>query len=169
MSWWVFQYYLRSIIQNRIQILMATIRLYFNTMRCAPKVMPLNLLCWPTTSEVDVGGNSSRGWTIPPIFHFVAMWQITAEGWSDKMVSDMATCMKQRCALHSSMKKKWHPLTFIKTCWRFMESKQWMWAEWGSGWCVSAVVTVTVCHLHWCSLLQAWHVDPFSSLAKMHS
>lgn len=25
-------------------------------MRDAPKVIPPNLLCWPTTSELDVGG-----------------------------------------------------------------------------------------------------------------
>ena len=34
-----------------------------------------------------------------------------------------------------------HPLTFIDACWKFMETKRWMWAQWGSGWCVSAVVT----------------------------
>ena len=38
--------------------------------------------------------------------------------------------------------KKWHTLTCISICWTFMEIKQWMWAQWGSGWCVSAVVTV---------------------------
>jgi len=37
--------------------------------------------------------------------------------------------------------KKWHPLTFTNACWIFMETKQWMWAQLGSGWCASAVMT----------------------------
>ena len=43
--------------------------------------------------------------------------------------------------------KKWHPLTFIDSCWTFMETKLWMWAQWGSGWYFLAVVTTTVVHL----------------------
>ena len=35
----------------------------------------------------------------------------------------------------------WHPLTFTDICWMFMETKQWMWAQWCSGWCVLIVVT----------------------------
>ena len=42
------------------------------------------------------------------------------------------------------MGKKWHPQTFTDTCWKLMETEQWMWAQWGSGWCVSVVVTATV-------------------------
>jgi len=45
---------------------------------------------------------------------------------------------------YSSMQKKRHPLTSINACWTFLETKQWMWAHWGSGWCVSAAVTATV-------------------------
>ena len=51
-------------------------------------------------------------------------------------------------SLNSSMRKKWHSLTFTNTCWTFMETKQWMWAQWWGGWCISAV-TVRVGHLHW--------------------
>jgi len=29
---------------------------------------------------------------------------------------------------------------FTDACWTFMEKKQWMWAQWGSRWCVSALV-----------------------------
>ena len=37
--------------------------------------------------------------------------------------------------------KKWRPLTFIGACWTFTEMKQWMWAQCGGEWCVSAEVT----------------------------
>ena len=41
------------------------------------------------------------------------------------------------------MRKKLHPMTFIGACWTFTETKQWMLAQWGGGWCVSAVATGT--------------------------
>jgi len=42
-------------------------------------------------------------------------------------------------------RKKWHPLTFINAWWMFMETKQWMWAQGGGEWCVSAVMIVIIC------------------------
>ena len=33
---------------------------FFFIPRAAPKVMPPILLCWPTTSEVDVGGMTAE-------------------------------------------------------------------------------------------------------------
>ena len=59
--------------------------------------------------------------------HFVSMWQIAAGGQSDNTVSDMEVYVKE---LNSSMRKKMHLLTFINPCWVFMETKQWMWAQW---------------------------------------
>jgi len=43
----------------------------------------------------------SRGWTFPASIslNFVTMWQMTAEGQSDKMASDMEMRMKQRCVI----------------------------------------------------------------------
>jgi len=43
--------------------------------------------------------------------------------------------------------EKWCLLTFIDDCWLFKEIKQWMWAQWGGGWCISAPVKlwITVC------------------------
>jgi len=41
------------------------------------------------------------------------------------------------------MRKKLHPMTFIDACWTFTETKQWMLAQWGGGWRVSAVATAT--------------------------
>ena len=55
-------------------------------------------------------------------------WHLTWEFWWSKDMS-----------LNFSLWKKWHPLTFINVCWTFIETKQWMWAQWGSGWCISAV------------------------------
>jgi len=80
----------------------------------------------------------SRGCTFPPVFHYILLphdrWQqrgtLTQEcGWSRGII------------WISPCRNKWHPLTFIDTCWTFVEIKQWMWAQWGAGWCVSAVVT----------------------------
>ena len=41
------------------------------------------------------------------------------------------------------MWKKWHQLTFMDVYWMFLETKQWMWAQRGSGWCVLAMATAT--------------------------
>ena len=68
-------------------------------------------------------------------------------------------------SLHAE--KKWYPLTFSAACWPFMETKQWMWAQWGSGWCVSAVATAGP--LHWCRLSWVQHARSSSLLIKMHS
>ena len=39
-------------------------------------------------------------------------------------------------SLSSSMWRKWYQLIFMDACWMFMQTKQWMWAQWGGGWCV---------------------------------
>ena len=60
--------------------------------------MPPILLCWPTTSEVDVGGTAVEvdlPTNIP--LHAVAVWQMAAEGQSDTMASDMEVQTEQRC------------------------------------------------------------------------
>ena len=49
--------------------------------RTAPKAMPPTLLCWPTKSEVDVGGvavETELSTSIP--LYFVAVRQMAAEG-----------------------------------------------------------------------------------------
>ena len=44
----------------------------------------------------------------------------------------------------SFIEKKWHRLTFIYTCWMFVETKRWMWEQWVGGRCVlPATMTVT--------------------------
>ena len=101
----------------------------------------------------------SRGWTFLPMFCYILLpfdtWQQ-----KDSLTKWHLTwkCQQSKgLSLNSSMQKKWHPLTFVNVCWIFMETKQWMWAQWGSGWCVSAVTT-TVGHLHWCRFWWAMQV-----------
>jgi hypothetical protein len=58
--------------------------------------MPRILLWWHTTSEADVGGMTVRlnlPNSIP--FNVVAVRQMTEEGRSDKIASDMEVSMKQ--------------------------------------------------------------------------
>jgi len=58
-------------------------------------------------------------------------------------------CLMWKCGWSKSVElKKWHPLTFFNACWMFAETKQWMWTQWGGGWCILAVTTATVGHLH---------------------
>jgi len=89
--------------------------------------------------------HGSTGQTFPPIVHYILLlcdrwqsrgaltkWHVTwKSGWSKGM------------SLISSMRRKWHLLTFIDACRIFMDTKQWKWAQWGGGWYISAVVTVT--------------------------
>ena len=123
--------------------------------RAAPKTRPPILLCWPMVSEADVGGMAvgvepSCQYSITFCFcvtdgnrgSSLRVWHLT---WKCIWSKDVS--------LTSSMQKKWHSLTFIDTCWMLMETKQWMLAQWGGGWCVSAVVTATVGDLHWCRSL----------------
>jgi len=96
----------------------------------------------------NIGGGcwwyGSRGWTFPPVLHHVLLpwdrWQQKAN-WQNGVwhgsVNEAKVCHWIPC------RKKWHPLTFINASWMFLETKQWMWAQWGGGCCVSAVVTVT--------------------------
>ena len=70
-------------------------------------------------------------------------------------------------SLNSSTWKKQHPLTFIDTCWMFMETKQWSTKCEHSVWCISAVVSNNG-HLCWYRFLWVLHADS-SSLAKMQN
>ena len=80
-------------------------------------------------------------------FHVVAMWLMAAEGQSDTMASDMEACMKERCVTEFLHMEKIAPIDIHQHLMNMMETEQWLWAQWGSGWCVSAV---TVGHFWWC-------------------
>jgi len=128
------------------------------------------MLCWPTKLEADVGGMavaSEPSTNIP--LHFVAVWQMAAEGHSDRMVSDMEERMKQRYGTEFLCVEKMQQLSFTDVCWTFLEDKEWMWAQWGSGWCISAVATATEDHLCCCRFLWAWLANSCSLVAKVLS
>ena len=78
-----------------------------HTMSAVPKVMPPVLWYWPTTPEADV---DSIAVEVEPSlqWHFVAMWQMAAEGQSDKMPSDMEVQMKQMCGTELHAEKVAH-------------------------------------------------------------
>ena len=88
----------------------------------------------------------TRAWTFPQIFPYILL---PYDRWQQKG-SLRKWCLLWKCiwckdvSLNSSMWKKWHSLIFTDSCWIFLETKQWMWAQWGSGWCVSAMVAATV-------------------------
>jgi len=107
--------------------------------RAALKVMPPSLWCWPTMLEAGVGG------TYPPVSCSILL---PCNRWQQRG-SLKKWCLKWQCEqskgveLNSSTQTKWYPVTFINIFWMFMEVKQWLWAQWGGGWSISAVVTVT--------------------------
>lgn len=74
--------------------------------------------------DVSVG-YGSRNWTFSPVFHYTLLlydrWQQSGT------VTDQ--CLTRKCgwskgvSLNSSMRKKWHPLTFTDAYWTLMETK----------------------------------------------
>ena len=83
--------------------------------------------------------SGSWHWTFPSVFHYMLL--------CDRQGSKGAAwqCLRWKyrwsrsVSLNSSMWKKWHALALVSACWAFMGTKQWMWAQGGGGWCVSAV------------------------------
>ena len=78
--------------------------------RAAPKVMPPILLYWPTISGVDVGGMTVEAEPDSIPLCFVAVWQMAAEGLSDKMASDMEVHMKKKCGTEFLHAEKISPI-----------------------------------------------------------
>ena len=105
---------------------------------------------------------SSRGWIFSPMFHIMLLpcerWQLKSSLTKWHLIWK---CLRSKYVLlNSSTQKELHSLTFIDSCWIFVETKQWIWAQWGSGWCVSAV-TVDLCRY-----LQVLHAGSCSLLVK---
>ena len=103
--------------------------------------------------------HGSRGWTFPTIFYYILLpcdreqqkssltkWHLT---W--KCTWNISAEKK------SSIWKKWQPLASIDICWMFMETKQWIRAQWGSGWYVSSAMMAAVGYICWCRFLQTRH------------
>ena len=70
------------------------------------------LLCGPTLSKVDVGAMTVG---VEPSVTFCAMWQMEAEGQSDKMASDIEMDMKQMCVIEFLHAEKMAPID-IRLC-----------------------------------------------------
>mgnify|MGYP001853038328 CR=1 FL=1 len=65
--------------------------------------------------------------------HFVIVWQMKAERQSDRMAPDMEVHMEKRCSTEFLQVEKMAPTDIHHTCWTFMETYKWVWAQWGSG------------------------------------
>ena len=73
--------------------------------------------------------------------HSTAVWQMAAEGQSDKMAYDMEVHMKQRWVIDFLYMEEMAPTDIHWHLLNIYGDKQLRWAQWGSGWCVSAVAT----------------------------
>jgi len=102
--------------------------------------MPPILFCWPMMSEEGVGGTAGNLDLPAKTVSFVAVWQMAAECSLTKWCLTWKCVRRKNAPLNSSLRNKWHPLAFFGAFWMFLETKQWMWTQWGSGWYVSAVV-----------------------------
>lgn len=92
------------------------------------------------TSDV---GSSNLPDNKPYIFGFYL--QTAVDRQSVEMAPDTKMLTKQSASLNSSMRRKSLPWLFIKTCWMFTETKQWMWIQIRGRERVSTVMT-DVCH-----------------------
>ena len=105
---------------------------------------PMPPIRWPVTSEADVGVVAAEG--EPHHQYPIAFWCCVIDG--SRGAVGKSDCLTWKCIwskdmpLNFSMWKKLHPLAFTDTCWMFMRTKQWVWAQWGGRWCISAVATV---------------------------
>ena len=102
-------------------------------MRAALKVMSPVLLCQNHHTRCRCRWDGNRGWTFPPIFHYMLL---PCDRWQQRgSLTERSLTWKyiwnKDVSLNSSMGKKWYPLTFTDACWTFMETKQRMWAQWG--------------------------------------
>ena len=59
------------------------------------------------------------------------------------MVSDIEEHMKEKFGTEFLCAEKIAPIIIHWHLLNISGTKRWMWAQWGSGWCVSSVVTVT--------------------------
>jgi len=74
--------------------------------------------------------------------HFVAVWQVAAQGQFDKMVSDMEVHVKQRDGTEFVHEEKMAPTDIHQHLVNVYGDQRWMWAQRGSVWCISAVAAM---------------------------
>ena len=113
-------------------------------MKHVPKSMPPVLLCWPTTSGADVSGMAIE--TEHSFQYSIKFCCLVAEGrrraiWQNDVWhgSKDEAKMWNWIPPYGKNCTHWHSLTLVE---HLMEMKQWMLAQWGGGWCVSAVMTI---------------------------
>ena len=133
-----------------------------------PKVMSPILWCWLTTSEVNVGDMALE---VESFYQYFIKFccHVTQQRGSLTMESDMEVHMKKKGVSEFPQAEKLHLLAFINACWKFIVTNQWIWVQWGSGWCTSAVATVTVGYFQLGRFLWAWYTGSCPLLVKMHS
>ena len=116
------------------------------TMRAALKVKDSYFTVLPHNIRDRCWWHGSSGWTFPPIFHSILFpcdrWQ--QRGSLTQWHLAWKYIWSKGVSLNSSMRKKWQSVILIDTGWMCLETKHWMWAQWGSGWCISTVATPTV-------------------------
>jgi len=90
--------------------------------------------------------------------HFVAMWQMAAEGQSDRMVSDMKVPIKKRCGIQFLHAEKngshWHSSMRAEWLWRPNSRCEQSESQTPSNNSIIAAVKR-------CRFVQAWHADLF--------
>ena len=96
--------------------------------RATSKLMPPILLCWPTTSEVNVVDMAvevepSRQYSVK--FCCRATDDSRGAVWQNGVWHGSAYETKV-CNWIPPCGKKLHPMTFTDACWMFTETKQWM-------------------------------------------
>jgi len=132
------------------------------------KILSPILWCWPSMPEADFGVMTVE---VEPSHHYsITFCCYVTDGsrgavWQNDISHGNAYGAKV-CHWITQCGKKCNLLTFIDTCWKLMEIKQRIWAQWGSMWCVSAMVTATLCCLCWCRYSWAHRASSCSSLTK---
>ena len=128
------------------------------------------LLCWPTISEVDIGGTAVE--VEPSQQYPITFCCCVTDGsreavWQNGIWYGRAYEAEVRRWIPSWGNNciHWHSLIFAEHFWRPNSGVS---AHWGSGWCISEVETEAVGHLHWCRFLRVWHESSFL-MVKMHS
>ena len=136
--------------------------------RAAPKVMPPTLLCWPATSEVDIGGMTTEA---EPSEQYSmtscccvtdgsreAAWQNGV--WCGSAYEAKAGHWISPCRKNGTY---WYSLILAEYLWRSNSGCE----QWGGGWCVSVLMTVS--HLLWFRFLWGQNESSYSSQVKIHS
>jgi len=119
--------------------------------------MPPILFYWPMTSEAGVGAMAveaepSQQYSITLSCHVTdgsrgAVWQNNI--WHGGVYET------KRCVIESLHAEKMTPIDIHWLLMNIYGDWKWMWAQWGGGWCVSAVVT----EMWMTSLGRNGHVD----------